>query len=72
MSGLDVVLLQLLPGMLGYNINRTGLGDGEFFHFALTKMAVSLVHMKLKKKGRTVCEIYGAYGWMGGLKLMEH
>jgi len=71
MSGLDVVLLQLLPGMTGHNMNLTGFGDGEFFHFGLAKMAASLGHMDPKKKGRTVCEIYGAYGWMEGLKLMK-
>ena len=71
MSGLDVVLLQILPGMLDHNRNLTGFGDGEFFHFGLAKMAVSLGHLDPSKKGRTMCEIFGAYGWMEGLKLMK-
>jgi hypothetical protein len=71
MSGVDVVLLQIMPGMLGHNYNLTGIGDGEFFHFALTKLATSLGHLDKKKSGRTVCEIFGAYGWMEGLKLMK-
>ena len=38
-------------------------GDGEFFHYALGKMGASGGHLDPKKKGRTMCELFGAYGW---------
>ena len=33
--------------------------------------AASLAHMDSKKKGRALCEVFGAYGWAEGLKLMK-
>ncbi|MEK3885027.1 glycosylhydrolase-like jelly roll fold domain-containing protein [Paenibacillus sp. PL2-23] len=71
MSGVDVVLQQIIPGMTRDFRIATGAGDGEFYHFGLAKMASSLGHLDAKKKGRTVCEIFGAYGWVEGLKLMK-
>lgn len=73
MSGIDVVLHQLLPG-LDHNINKskTSKGwDGEFFHYCLGKLGSSMGHMDPKKKGRTLCEVYGAYGWAEGNRLMK-
>ncbi|MCM3174942.1 glycosyl hydrolase [Paenibacillus sp. MER 99-2] len=73
MSGLDVVLHQILPGMDdGYFKSFTSTGwDGEFFHYGLAKMGTSLGHLDPKKQGRTMCEVYGAYGFGEGLKLMK-
>ena len=73
MSGIDVVLHQLLPGMdEGYFKTFTSTGwDGEFFHYGLAKLGASLGHLDRNKKGRTMCEIYGAYGWSEGLNLMK-
>ncbi len=73
MAGIDVVLHQLLPGMdQGYfkSMTRTGW-DGEFFHYALAKLGSSLAHMDKKKAGRVMCEVFGAYGWAEGTKLMK-
>jgi len=47
-------------------------GDGEFYHFALGKLGSSLAHIDPKKKGRAMCEIYGAYGWNTGVRLMKY
>lgn len=72
MSGLDVVLWQLRPGF--DQIPTRGLfseGDAEFFNYGMAKMAVSLAHLDPKKKGRTMAEVFGAYGWAEGLKLMK-
>jgi len=72
MSGVDVVLWQLRPGFDG--ISTRGMfneGDAEFFAYGMTKMAVSLAHLDPKKKGRTMAEVFGAYGWAEGLKLMK-
>ncbi|KRE82441.1 glycosyl transferase family 2 [Paenibacillus sp. Soil766] len=72
MSGIDVVLWQIIPGFDELNFrNATGIADGEFFHYGLTKLGVSLGHIDPKKQGRTMCEVYGAYGWAEGLKLMK-
>lgn len=72
MSGVDVVIQQILPGfdLVGHDFFG-GAWDGEFFHFDLAKMASSLGHIDPVKKGRTMCELFGAYGWMEGLKLMK-
>lgn len=73
MAGIDVVLHQIHPGLdQGYFKSFTSTGwDGEFFHYGLAKLGSSLGHLDPKKKGRTLCEMYGAYGWGEGLKLMK-
>ncbi|WP_077620650.1 glycosylhydrolase-like jelly roll fold domain-containing protein [Bacillus sinesaloumensis] len=72
MSGLDVVLWQLNPGFDGIPSRMfAGEADNEFFNYGLAKMATSLAHIDPKKKGRTMAEIFGAYGWVEGLKLMK-
>lgn len=70
MSGVDVVLNQLLPD-LDYKINTYHKWDGEFFHYALAKLGSSLSILDCKKKNRALCEVFGAYGWSEGLKLMK-
>lgn len=73
MAGIDVVLHQLLPGMDHcYNKAMTAKGwDGEFFHYVLGKMGSSLGHLDSKKQGRTMCEVFGAYGWAEGNRMMK-
>ena len=74
MAGVDIVMHQIHPGYdrttsRWHGGNKTL--DGEFFHYALIKLASSLGHIDPKKQGRTLCENYGAYGWMEGLRLMK-
>lgn len=73
MSGIDVVLHQLLPNQnQGYFKSMTTNGwDGEFFHYTLAKLGTSLAYLDPKKQGRTMCEVFGAYGWSEGTKLMK-
>ncbi|WP_303393780.1 glycosyl hydrolase, partial [Enterococcus sp. 12E11_DIV0728] len=73
MSGIDVVLHQLMPDEKeGHFKSMTSNGwDGEFFHFALAKLGSSLSYLDEKKAGRTMCEVFGAYGWAEGTKLMK-
>lgn len=72
MSGVDVVIQQILPGFDSVGPDYFGgAWDGEFFHYGLAKLASSLGHIDPGKQGRTMCEIFGAYGWMEGLKLMK-
>ncbi|WP_164523083.1 glycosylhydrolase-like jelly roll fold domain-containing protein [Paenibacillus baekrokdamisoli] len=72
MSGLDVVLWQIVPGFDEISFSWMGGNtDSVFFHYGMTKLATSLGHIDPRKRGRTFCEIFGAYGWAEGLKLMK-
>lgn len=72
MAGIDVVLWQLAPGFdSGPYANIAGDADGAFFHYGLGKLASSLAHVDPKKRGRAMCEVFGAYGWREGLRLMK-
>lgn len=72
MSGIDIVNLQMLPGKTNtyYTPNRLD-NDGEFFHFALAKLAASDAHIHPEKKGRAMVELFGCYGWSEGLEMMK-
>lgn len=73
MAGIDVVLHQLLPGLdQGYFKSFTSTGwDGEFFHYGLAKLGSSFSHLDPKKNNRAMVELFGAYGWSEGLRLMK-
>jgi hypothetical protein len=70
-SGMDIVY-QVWPEYTGGRMTSPfGYLDADFFYWGLAKMASSEGHIDPKKQGRTVCEIFGAYGWQEGLKLMK-
>ena len=70
-SGLDVVY-QIWPEYLeGRHKTPFGYLDSRFFYWGIAKMASSLAAVDAKKEGITACEIFGAYGWQEGLKLMK-
>lgn len=74
MAGVDVVLHQIIPGI--NNIDHTAfvfgnIADTEFYNYALAKLASSHAHIQSLKKGRAMCEIYGAYGWAEGLCMQK-
>ena len=74
MSGIDVVLKQVMPGHDYNNYSSSHFSykrNGTFYHYVLAKLGSSLGHLKPSMKGRTICEIFGAYGWNEGLKLMK-
>ena len=75
MSGIDVVLHQILPGLTECSsagaVSYRHMNQ-EFFHYYLGKLASSLAHMDPLKKGRAMCEIFGAYGWAEGTKVMKY
>lgn len=73
MAGVDVVLHQLMPGMdHGFNKAMTAKGwDGEFFHYVLAKLGSSLAHITPEMQGRCMCEVFGAYGWAEGTRMMK-
>ena len=66
MSGIDIVLHQLMPGLSSYIHSASTHGnnaDPEFFDYALCKLAPSLAHISKYMKNRAMCEVFGAYGW---------
>lgn len=74
MAGIDIVMHQIHPGYAGISRHwHSGhsLTDGEFFHYLLAKLASSLAHIDPRKRGRALCENFGAYGWMEGIRLMK-
>ncbi len=72
MGGIDVVHFQIVPGFddpvhqwLSWDT------DGEFFHYGLGKLGSSAAHIDPEKKGRSMCEIFGNYGWALGVGKMR-
>jgi hypothetical protein len=57
--------------MGGHHLTPFGYLNADFFYWGLSKMASSMAHIDSKKSGNTICEIFGAYGWQEGLKLMK-
>lgn len=75
MAGIDIVLAQFLPGVTG-GVHRTpiadhGYTDPAFFRYTLPKLAASHAHLQPLKKGRAMCEVFGAFGWAEGLPYMK-
>ena len=74
MSGIDIVLHQVMPGMAHYMHNCTaagGMADPAFFHYVLAQLAASMAHQYPQMKGRAMCEEFGAYGWAEGCSMMK-
>lgn len=71
-AGIDVIGGQLVPGQpFHHDAFLTGGSQGEFFHYALCKLGASLAKLDSNKDGTLMCEAFGAYGWVEGLKLMK-
>lgn len=71
-AGIDVIGGQLVPSQpFHHDAYLTGGSEGEFFHYALCKMGASLAKLDDNKNGTLMCEAFGAYGWVEGLKLMK-
>lgn len=71
-AGVDVIGGQIVPGMnYHHDAFSTGGSSGEFYHYALAKLASSAAHLDSGKEGRAMCEAFGAYGWNEGLKTMK-
>lgn len=71
-AGIDVIGGQIVPGMnYHHDAFNTGGSNGEFYHYALAKLASSAAHLDPLKNGNSMCEAFGAYGWNEGLKMMK-
>ncbi len=74
MSGIDVVLTQLVPGM--QNCDNAGPTsyrhmNYNFYKYMLAKLGSSMAHLDERKGGEAMCEIFGAFGWVEGTKTMK-
>lgn len=70
MSGVDVVLHQIKPFDLENKhfarITAYSYADPTFFFYTLAKLASSDAQLDSYKRGRALCELFGAYGWSEG------
>lgn len=74
MAGIDIVLVQMIPGITtvphmlnsGYRVKET-----KFYQYTLGKLASSMAHITPSMENRSICEIFGAYGWTAGLPIMR-
>ncbi len=74
MSGIDIVLHQIMPGMSDHIHTSTTFGnnaDPAFFDYVLAKLASSFAHIGTQTEGRAMCEVFGAYGWAEGTPAMK-
>ena len=74
-SGIDIVLHQVMPGMDHYIHTvtcATGTGDGTFYHYVLAKLASSISHLTPHMQGRAMCEVFGAYGYGESTQFMKY
>lgn len=74
MSGIDIVLHQVVPGMADYRISSNLFGDdadSPFYHYVLAQMSASQAKLTPHMHGRAMCEVFGAYGWAEGTPLMK-
>ena len=74
MSGIDIVLSELIPGMKDCNHTANVSAkhaNYNFYKYMLAKLGSSMAHLDEKKKGDAMCEIFGAFGWVEGTKTMK-
>ncbi len=75
MAGIDDIGGQVLPAGEIYPKTLSVIKkerDGEFYHYMLGKLGSSLANIDPIKKGRSMCEIFGAYGWGEGVRMMKY
>ena len=75
MSGIDNIGGQVLPqgedDTSGYFRGDSGR-DALFYHYALAKLAQSAAAIEPRKKGDAMCEIFGNYGWVEGVRMEKY
>ncbi|MBQ3049079.1 MAG: hypothetical protein IJC94_03895 [Oscillospiraceae bacterium] len=75
MAGIDIVLHQIIPGHpdLSHAARLDSpTADPAFFRYTLPKLGASHAHIQPLKKGRAMCEIFGAFGWATGIPAMKY
>lgn len=74
MAGIDDIGGQVFPQGedVSYNNGVFQHRNGEFYHYLLGKLASSAAAVEPKKKGNSMCEIFGNYGWDEGVRLEKY
>ena len=75
MAGMDYVLHELKPEAYGGHHawhTQDFEAEDDFFRFMLPQMTASAAALDPKKKGRALCEIFGAYGWQEDVGEMRY
>ncbi len=78
MAGMDLVLHELRPEFYGgWHAwhSQDHEGEDDFFRFMLPQMTASAAALDPKKRGRALCEVFGAYGWqedVGEMRYLAH
>lgn len=76
MSGIDNIGGQVLPqgedDPTPYFKGGTEARRGEFYHYGLAKLAQSAAAIEPRKKGNSMCEIFGNYGWVEGVRMEKY
>lgn len=72
MAGIDCIGGQIVYGA-PVELRRSIVDiKGNFYHYLLGKLGASCGHLDPKKKGRVMCELFGAYGWRFGTRDMKY
>jgi len=74
MAGIDDIGGQVFPQGedINYSLNTFAHRNGEFYHYLLGKLADSAAAIEPRKQGRSMCEIFGNYGWAEGVRLEKY
>lgn len=72
MAGIDDIGGQVLPQGEEKEGNALRPRDGYFYHYVLGKLASSAAAVEPSKQGRSMCEIFGNYGWSEGVQLEKY
>jgi hypothetical protein len=74
MAGIDDIGGQVFPQGETVNISGQIFGNrnGEFYHYVLGKLASSYAAIDPAKNGKSMCEIFGNYGWAEGVRLEKY
>ena len=74
MAGIDDIGGQVYPQGENDSYERSTFEtrDGEFYHYMLGKLADSAAALEPLKKGNSMCEIFGNYGWEEGVVLEKY
>jgi hypothetical protein len=67
MGGVDVIGGQYVTG----GAYRQETDRADFYHFTLGKLGTSYAHLDPRKGGRSMIELFGAYGWEFGVRDMK-
>ncbi len=75
MAGMDYVLHELKPEFRDTTHawkSQDFEASDDFFRYMLPQMTVSCARLDPKKRGRALCEIFGAYGWQEDMAEMRY